>query len=57
VECIRQAIAARGAANVIVATDASQFEMLKNLVEHKDIPWNKMIAFHLDKPAASLLPR
>lgn len=45
---IREAIAARGTANIIVATGASQFEMLKALV-HEDLPWEKITAFHLDE--------
>ena len=48
---IRAAIAARGAANVIVATGASQFEMLAELVAAKDIDWSKVVFFHLDEYA------
>ena len=36
-EHIRRAIAERGAANIIVATGASQFEMLAQLVAEPDI--------------------
>ena len=46
---IRDAIAARGEANIIVATGASQFEMLAELVKQPDIAWNKVTAFHLDE--------
>lgn len=46
---IREAIAARGAANIIVATGASQFEMLAALVVEGDIEWNKVTGFHLDE--------
>lgn len=46
---IRQAIAERGEANIIVATGASQFEMLAALVQEPDIAWNKVTAFHLDE--------
>lgn len=46
---IRRAIEDRGAANIIVATGASQFEMLAALVGEPDIPWNKVTAFHLDE--------
>src|SRR5206468_7955763 len=46
---IRQAIAERGRANVIVATGASQFEMLAELVVAADIAWNRVTAFHLDE--------
>jgi glucosamine-6-phosphate deaminase len=48
-EKIRQAIRARGQANIIVATGASQFEMLGALVQEKDVDWTKVTAFHLDE--------
>ncbi|MCB0841181.1 MAG: glucosamine-6-phosphate deaminase [Bacteroidetes bacterium] len=47
-ELIRFAIQSRGEANIILATGASQFEMLANLV-NKDIPWEKVTMFHLDE--------
>lgn len=46
---VREAIAARGAANIIVATGASQFEMLTQLVAKPDIDWHRVTAFHLDE--------
>jgi len=46
---IRAAIAERGAANIIVATGASQFEMMSALVQEPDIAWNRVTAFHLDE--------
>jgi glucosamine-6-phosphate deaminase len=46
---IRETIKARGAANIIVATGASQFEMLNALVEEKNIAWDRVTAFHLDE--------
>jgi glucosamine-6-phosphate deaminase len=46
---IREAISGRGEANIIVATGASQFEMLSALVAEADIAWNKVTAFHLDE--------
>ncbi len=46
---IRQAIADKGFANVIVATGASQFEMLGELVKEPNIAWNKVNCFHLDE--------
>jgi glucosamine-6-phosphate deaminase len=46
---IRDAISERGTANIIVATGASQFEMLDALVEQKEIAWDKVTAFHLDE--------
>jgi glucosamine-6-phosphate deaminase len=46
---IREAIKARGAANIIVATGASQFEMLDALVEAPDVAWDRVTGFHLDE--------
>lgn len=48
-EFIRQAITAKGHANIIVATGASQFEMLEALTCAKDIRWDHVTAFHLDE--------
>lgn len=48
-EYIRKAIAARGVANIIVATGASQFEMLSALAREKEIDWGKVNIFHLDE--------
>ena len=45
---IREAIEKNGVANIIVATGASQFEMLKHLIQ-EDIAWEKVTAFHLDE--------
>jgi glucosamine-6-phosphate deaminase len=46
---IRQAIAAHGEANTILATGASQFEMLESLVAAPDVDWSRVTAFHLDE--------
>jgi glucosamine-6-phosphate deaminase len=46
---IRAAVAERGAANVVVATGASQFEMLAHLVEEPGVDWGLVTAFHLDE--------
>jgi glucosamine-6-phosphate deaminase len=46
---IREAIQARGEATIIVATGASQFEMLEALVKEPDIDWNRVTGFHLDE--------
>jgi glucosamine-6-phosphate deaminase len=46
---IREAIAARGQANVILATGASQFTMLEQLVKEPGIDWSKVVCFHLDE--------
>lgn len=45
---IRSAIERKGEATIIVATGASQFDMLKALVTEK-LDWSKVTAFHLDE--------
>lgn len=45
---IRQALAKKAEANVIVATGASQFEMLGELVK-ADVDWSRVRFFHLDE--------
>lgn len=47
-ELLRKAIAEKGFANIIVATGASQFEMLEELVK-ENIDWKVVTAFHLDE--------
>jgi glucosamine-6-phosphate deaminase len=47
-EIIRKAISENGKANIIVATGASQFELLNELVK-EDIDWSVVTAFHLDE--------
>ncbi|MHA1571905.1 MAG: 6-phosphogluconolactonase [Alphaproteobacteria bacterium] len=46
---IRQAIAERGEARIILATGASQFDVIEALVAEPDIAWSKVTAFHLDE--------
>jgi glucosamine-6-phosphate deaminase len=46
---IKKSIQENGTSNVILATGASQFETLKNLVEIRDIDWSKVVMFHLDE--------
>lgn len=46
---LREAIAAHGFANVVVATGASQFEMLAALVKEPNVAWNRVTGFHLDE--------
>jgi glucosamine-6-phosphate deaminase len=46
---IRDAIDARGEANVILATGASQFHMLESLVAEDGIDWSVVTIFHLDE--------
>lgn len=46
---IRTALADRGEAAIVVATGASQFEMLQHLVAAPDLDWSRVTAFHLDE--------
>ena len=48
-EQIRRAIAAKGRASIILATGASQFEMLDSLTADPNIDWSRVKAFHLDE--------
>jgi len=47
-KAIVRAVLDKGEANIVVATGASQFEMLAALVQ-LDVPWDKVTAFHLDE--------
>jgi glucosamine-6-phosphate deaminase len=46
---VRRALAERRQANIIVATGASQFEMLASLSQEPDIDWHRVTGFHLDE--------
>jgi len=46
---IAQAIDERGRANIVVATGASQLEMLDALVTHDEVSWRQVTGFHLDE--------
>jgi len=48
-DLIRRAMRKTGRANIIVATGASQFDVLANLVKAENIAWNNVTAFHLDE--------
>jgi glucosamine-6-phosphate deaminase len=48
-QLIREAIKTRGVATIILATGASQFETLNQLIAEKDIDWSKVTMFHLDE--------
>ena len=48
-EALEQAIAGKSQANLILATGASQFEMLKQLTATAGIDWSKVVMFHLDE--------
>jgi len=45
---IQKAIDDKGGANIVLATGASQFEMLRRLVK-EDVDWGKVTMFHLDE--------
>lgn len=45
---IKEAIKKNGRANIILATGASQFETLKELIT-EDIDWSRVVMFHLDE--------
>jgi glucosamine-6-phosphate deaminase len=46
---LRDALRANGGANIILATGASQFEMLETLVAAPEVDWSRVTAFHLDE--------
>ena len=46
---LRQALHERGAASMILATGASQIEMLEALLREPDIAWEQVTVFHLDE--------
>jgi glucosamine-6-phosphate deaminase len=48
-EQIREAIREQGRANIILATGASQFEMLAALVKAPGVDWSRVTCFHLDE--------
>lgn len=48
-EIIRRVLSAKSEAAIILATGASQFEMLENLVTDRGLDWSRITAFHLDE--------
>jgi len=50
-DAIRAAIQERGTANIVLASAASQFDVLDALVGQTDLDWSKVEAFHLDEYA------
>ena len=46
---LRSAIQSHGSANLVVATGASQFEVLEELVQQPEIDWSLVQGFHLDE--------
>ncbi|HEY7353177.1 MAG TPA: glucosamine-6-phosphate deaminase [Terriglobales bacterium] len=48
-DAIRNAILTNGAARIIAATGAAQFEFLETLTKNHDIEWARVEMFHLDE--------
>lgn len=48
-QILRKIIQEKGSANIILATGASQFEVLNQILSEKDISWDKVTVFHLDE--------
>jgi len=48
-EILKDAINRKGEANFVIATGASQFDFLENLVQISSIDWSKTTMFHLDE--------
>jgi glucosamine-6-phosphate deaminase len=48
-QSLREALANHPLAHIIVATGASQFEMLSRLIEEPDLAWSRVVIFHLDE--------
>lgn len=48
-QILRLTLASQGEARIILATGASQFDMLADLVQAEDINWPAVTAFHLDE--------
>ncbi|MFM9911052.1 MAG: glucosamine-6-phosphate deaminase [Chitinophagaceae bacterium] len=48
-QLIREAIVAKGHATIIMATGASQFETISQLIAEENIDWSKVRMFHLDE--------
>lgn len=46
---LRDAIASRGEARLIIATGSSQFEVLESLAARSDVDWSAVTGFHLDE--------
>lgn len=46
---VRDCLARAGRANLILATGASQFQMIENLIAQPDIRWDRVTVFHLDE--------
>jgi glucosamine-6-phosphate deaminase len=49
VRAIDDALAARGAANIMLATGNSQLAFISELVQRREVPWDRVTAFHMDE--------
>ncbi|MEM6979210.1 MAG: glucosamine-6-phosphate deaminase [Planctomycetota bacterium] len=47
--CLRKSLRDQARARIVVATGASQFEVLANLASQPDIDWSRVEGFHLDE--------
>ena len=45
---LKEVLAEKGSASIIIATGVSQFQVLA-ILARSDLPWNKITAFHLDE--------
>lgn len=48
-QAVREALASRREANIVLATGASQFEVLDALARAEDVEWGQVTCFHLDE--------
>jgi glucosamine-6-phosphate deaminase len=48
-EVLREVIAEKGSARIVLSTGASQFDTLEALTKESGIAWNKVEMFHLDE--------
>jgi glucosamine-6-phosphate deaminase len=46
---LRHAIRSQGFARLVIATGASQFEVLQSLAAREDVDWSVVTGFHLDE--------
>ncbi|MEM7372984.1 MAG: glucosamine-6-phosphate deaminase [Bacteroidota bacterium] len=49
ISSIQAVLKIRSSAHIILATGASQFEMLAHLIQAEGIDWSRVVAFHLDE--------
>jgi glucosamine-6-phosphate deaminase len=49
VRSLQAALSQRGSARLVLATGASQFDLLSHLVQAGEIDWSRVVCFHLDE--------